>query len=91
MTGKIGRGRKIAGLLMLGVTAWMIFSPTARAVRALPERLRLSIGQRWEMAGGAAAALSSQDERLSLEGGALCPQAAGEAEVTINLFGLFLS
>ena len=89
MTGKIGRGRKIAGLVMLGVTAWMIFSPTARAVRALPERLRLSIGQRWEMAGGAAAALSSGDERLSLEGGALCPQAAGEAEVTINLFGLF--
>ena len=40
----------------------MIFSPTSAALRSLPERLRLGLGQTAEMQLGAAA-LSSQDQR----------------------------
>lgn len=86
---KIGLARKICGGLLLALTAWMIFSPTAQALRALPDIYRLSIGQSCALDTGVAA-LSSQDESLlSLTGNTLSGLEAGETEVSVNLFGLF--
>mgnify|MGYP004560452325 FL=1 len=86
---KIGLARKICGGLLLALTAWMIFSPTAQALRALPDIYRLSIGQSCALDTGVAA-LSSQDETLlSLTGNTLSGLEAGETEVSVNLFGLF--
>ena len=88
MNKKIGWIRKSAGALLLLLTAWMIFSPTSQALRALPETYRLSVGQSYALDVGVAV-LSSQDERLELKENTLLPREEGEAEVTVNLFGLF--
>ncbi len=88
MKKRIGKARKCAGALMAAVTAWMIFSPTSQALRALPDTYRLSVGQSYELNVGAAA-LSSQDERLELSAHTLSAREKGETEVTVNLFGLF--
>ena len=88
MKQRIGRKRKWAGYLMALAAVWMTFSPTSAALRALPQVYRLGVGQTAEMNIGIAA-LSSQDQRLSISGGTLSAKAAGEAEVTVNLFGLF--
>lgn len=88
MNKKIGWIRKSAGALLLLLTAWMIFSPTSQALRGLPETYRLSVGQSYALDVGVAV-LSSQDERLELKENTLLPREEGEAEVTVNLFGLF--
>ncbi len=88
MKKRIGRTRKCAAAMMAAVTAWMIFSPTSQALRALPDTYRLSVGQSYELNVGAAA-LSSQDERLELSAHTLSAREKGETEVTVNLFGLF--
>jgi len=81
--------RKTAGLMLLAMTAWMLFSPTAQALRALPDRYRLTLGESQYLNAGVAV-LSSQDERLvSLEANTLSAQDLGQAKVTVNLFGLF--
>ena len=85
---KIGWARKGAGGAAFMLTAWMVFSPTAQALRALPDICRVSVGQSYTMNTGAAV-LSSQDERLNLSHNTLSPREAGETEVTVNLFGLF--
>ena len=85
---KVGWARKTAGVLILAMAVWMIFSPTAQAVRALPDTYRLAVGQQVRVNAGIAV-LSSQDERLSSEENTLYAQEAGETEVSINLFGLF--
>lgn len=88
MKKSIGLPRKIAGLTILAVTAWLIFSPTARAIRALPGTFRLTVGQSYALPPGVTA-LSSTDETLSMAEGRMEGLALGEAEVTMNLFGLF--
>lgn len=84
---RIGRVRKTAGLLLALMTGWMIFSPTARALRSLPEIYRLTVGQTYAIDAGVAV-LSSQDERLSADQNVLTARESGETEVTVNLFGL---
>ncbi len=88
MKRKTGRIRKAAGFAAALLTAWMVFSPTARALRSLPRNYRLSVGQTYSLHTGLAA-LSSQDESLEWKDGALKAREAGETEVTLNLFGLF--
>ena len=88
MNKHIGRARRIAGALTLLITAWMIFSPTSQALRALPDTFRLSVGQSYVVDTGVAV-LSSQDERLELKEHTLSAKQTGDAEVTVNLFGLF--
>lgn len=88
MNRKIGRLRKSAGVLALWMAVWMMFSPTARALRALPETYRLTVGQSYALNTGVAV-LSSQDERLTLGSHSLSAAETGESEVTLNLFGLF--
>lgn len=88
MKRKIGLTRKIAGLALLAMTAWLLFSPTARALRTLPGTYRLTVGQSWLLPPGISA-LSSTDETLSLQEGQVLGKTLGEAEVTMNLFGLF--
>ena len=89
MRKKIGVWRKLLGGTAAAVAAWMAFSPTAQALRALPDTYRLAVGQICEMRVGAAV-LSSQDERLLDAGNnSLSGLNTGEAEVTVNLFGLF--
>lgn len=85
---KIGKQRVFLSAIMILLTGWMIFSPTAQALRALPDTYRLSVGQAYEMDVGAAV-LSSQDEKLDLKEHTLVAREKGEAEVTVNLFGLF--
>lgn len=85
---RIGRARKTAGFLLALLTGWMIFSPTARALRGLPVTYRLAVGQRYAIDAGVAV-LSSQDERLNADNNVLTARESGEAEVTVNLFGLF--
>ncbi|MDO5327893.1 MAG: SpoIVB peptidase [Clostridia bacterium] len=88
MRKNIGWFRKISGALMLLLTAWMIFSPTSQALRALPDTFRLNVGETYDLHMGVAV-LSSQDERLELKKNTLSAREEGEAEVTVNLFGLF--
>ena len=88
MKRKIGWGRRIAGGFLLLVVAWMAFSPTAQALRALPGTYRISIGQSYFLNTGVAV-LSSQDERLLSKENTLSGIESGQTEVTINLFGLF--
>ena len=76
MNKKIGWIRKSAGTLMLALTAWMIFSPTAQALRTLPDTYRLSVGQSYALNVGVAV-LSSQDERLELKENTLSAREAG--------------
>lgn len=85
---KVGWIRKTAGVLLLAMTVWMIFSPTAQAVRALPDTYRLTVGLPERLETGAAV-LFSQDERLSSEENTLYAAETGETEVSIDLFGLF--
>lgn len=85
---KIGKTRVLFSLALTALTAWMIFSPTSQALRALPDTYRLSVGQIYEMDMGAAV-LSSQDEKLDAKAHSLSAREKGEAEVTVNLFGLF--
>ena len=88
MEKRIGWLRKTAGMLVLLLAAWMIFSPTAQALRALPRTYRLAVGQTYDLHTGVAA-LSSRDETLALTDHTLSPTETGEREVTVNLFGLF--
>ena len=81
------RLRRFFGAALALVSAWMIFSPTSQALRALPKNYRMSVGQRYAVNVGAAA-LSSQDERLTLSQNTLVAREEGETEVTVNLFGL---
>ena len=87
MKGKISKTRKFFAGLSLLCALWMIFSPTSRALRALPNTFRISVGQSYALNTGVAA-LSSQDEKLDVQGGTLSAREAGDAEVTVNLFGL---
>lgn len=89
MRAKVGLIRKIAGTLVLLMAVWMIFSPTAQALRALPDTYRIAVGQVCEMKMGVAV-LSSQDETLlDLKDNTLAARETGATEVTVNLFGLF--
>lgn len=89
MRKKIGWTRKITGACLLLFSLWMAFSPTAAAVRALPETFRLGVGQTYALSSGATV-LSSTDERLvSSSGAAMSGVSAGETEVSVRLFGLF--
>ena len=85
---KIGWMRKAAGTLVLLAMAWLFFSPTARALRSLPQVYRLSVGQSCALDVGTAV-LSSQDETLEWKENRLSAKETGEKEVSINLFGLF--
>ena len=85
---KTGFFRKAAGMLLLTVTAWVLFSPTAQALRRLPDAFRLAVGQSYRVDMGIAALSSTDETLLSLEGNQLYGKALGETEVTINLFGL---
>ena len=70
MKGKISKTRKFFAGLSLLCALWMIFSPTSRALRALPNTFRISVGQSYALNTGVAA-LSSQDEKLDVQGGTL--------------------
>ena len=61
MNRKRGWIRKSAGCALLLLTGWMLFSPTAQALRALPDTYRLTVGQAYALDTGVAV-LSSQDE-----------------------------
>ncbi len=80
--------RKSAGCALLLLTGWMLFSPTAQALRSLPDTYRLTVGQAYALDTGAAV-LSSQDERLEWKENTLRAREQVEAEVTVNLLGLF--
>ena len=80
--------RKSAGAALLLLAAWMIFSPTAQALRSLPDTYRLTVGQAYALDTGAAV-LSSQDERLEWKENTLRAREQVDAEVTVNLLGLF--
>ena len=88
MRKRIGWFRKTAGVCLSALAAWMIFSPTSQALRALPETYRLNVGEAYALNVGAAV-LSSTDERLNLQNNTLLAKEQGEAEVSVNLFGLF--
>lgn len=88
MRKRIGWFRKTAGVCLSALAAWMIFSPTSQALRALPETYRLNVGETYALNVGAAV-LSSTDERLNLQNNTLLAKEQGEAEVSVNLFGLF--
>ncbi len=88
MNRKIGRTRKCAGALLLLLAGWMAFSPTAQALRNLPDTFRLTVGQAYALDTGAAV-LSSQDERLEWKENTLRAREQVDAEVTVNLLGLF--
>ena len=88
MMKRISRTKKAAAFLLALMTGWMIFSPTARALRNLPGIYRLTVGQSDAIDAGVAV-LSSQDERLSASSNILTARESGETEVTVNLFGLF--
>ncbi len=88
MKKQVSLKRKITAGFLVGLTAWILFSPTAQALRNLPEAFRLTVGQTYDISVGQAV-LSSTDERLiSLEGNRMEGRALGETEVTINLFGI---
>ncbi len=89
MKKKIGLSRKIAGITILAMTAWLLFSPTARALRQLPDAYRLTPGQTLSLPTSLAALSSTDETLLSLEGGQMQAVAVGETEMTVNLFGLF--
>ncbi|MBR3015810.1 MAG: SpoIVB peptidase [Clostridia bacterium] len=88
MRKKIGLARKITACLLSLLTAWMILSPTSQALRILPDTYRLNVGEAYALNVGAAV-LSSTDERLNLQNNVLTAREKTEAEVSINLFGLF--
>ena len=89
MRNKIGWFRKGAACFLTALALWMLFSPTAVAMRALPETYRLGVGQSCALDLGAAV-LSSQDETLvGLHENTLSGKGKGETEVSVNLFGLF--
>ncbi len=88
MNRKIGWIRKSAGAALLALVGWMLFSPTAQALRALPDTYRLTVGQAYSLDMGVAA-LSSQDERLEWKENTLRAREQVDAEVTVNLLGLF--
>ena len=88
MKRKIGWMRKTGGVLLAVAAAWMIFSPTSQALRALPATFRPSVGQTCALDTGVAV-LSSRDGRLELKENVLSARETGDAEVTVNLFGLF--
>ncbi len=88
MNRKIGWTRKSAGAALALLTGWMAFSPTSQALRALPHTYRLTVGQVYALDTGAAA-LSCQDERLEWKENTLRASEQVDAEVTVNLLGLF--
>ena len=88
MKKKIGWKRKCMGAIAALAAVWMSASPTAQALRAMPESCRLSVGQQYALNTGVTV-LSSQDERLEINGNVLSAREEGETEVTVNLFGLF--
>lgn len=77
----------LAALLLAGLLL-CLFSPTARALRALPDALTLYEGQVCHMPLGLAA-LSSGDEKLvSCQGDGVSAGETGEGAVSVSLFGL---
>lgn len=88
MNKKIGLPRKIAGFTLLAMTAWLLFSPTAHALRQLPRTLRLTPGQTLTLHPSLSALSSTDETLLSLQDGRMQAMALGETEMTVNLFGL---
>ncbi len=88
MKKQVSLSRKIIACLLMAATAWVLFSPTAQALRRLPATFRLAVGQTFEMNAGVAALSSTDETLLSLQGNQVQGKALGEAEITINLFGL---
>lgn len=87
MRKKVGRTRRLSGISLLMLSAWMAFSPTALALRALPGTLRMSVGQTYALPGGVAV-MSSGDERLiSASGAALSGEKSGETEISVSFLG----
>ncbi|NLD82945.1 MAG: SpoIVB peptidase [Clostridiales bacterium] len=79
--------RKAGGCFSLLLAGWMAFSPTAVALRSLPETYRLTVGGVYQVDTGIAV-LSSQDESLRVLGGNVTAGETGEKQVSIDLFGL---
>ena len=87
MRKKVGRKRLFSGVTLLLLSAWMAFSPTALALRAMPETLRLSVGQTYALPGGVAV-MSSGDERLvNASGAAFSGEQSGETEISVSFLG----
>ncbi len=84
---KTGWARKAGALMLMLLSAWMAFSPTSMALRALPETYRLTVDDDYRMDTGLAV-LSSQDETLQVQKGVLTARETGEKQVSIDLFGL---
>ena len=87
MMKKAGWMRKAAGGALMLLALWMAFSPTAAALRALPDTYRLTVGGDYRVDTGLAA-LSSHDETLQVKQGSLTAQTKGDKQVSIDLFGL---
>lgn len=87
MKRKTGMIRKTGGCVSLLLAAWMAFSPTAVALRSLPDTYRLTVGGDYRVDTGVAV-LSSQDETLQIDGGSITAGETGEKQVSIDLFGL---
>ena len=87
MKRRSGRIRKTLGGCCLFLAGWMAFSPTAQAIRALPDTYRLTVGGVYRVDTGIAV-LSSQDETLRAAAGSLTARETGEKQVSIDLFGL---
>lgn len=88
MKKEVGLARKIAGGLLLMMVAWGIFSPTAHALRQLPDAFRLAVGQEYDVNTGVAVLSSMDESLLSLQDGKMQGKALGETDVMVNLFGL---
>ena len=74
--------RKAGGCFALLLAGWMAFSPTAAALRALPDTYRLTVGGDYRVETGLAV-LSSRDETLRVKpGGALSAGETGEKQVS---------
>ncbi len=89
MKKKIGLSRKIAALGILAMTAWLMLSPTAQALRQLPSAFRLTVGQTYTLPLNVTALSSTDETLLTLQNGQMQGLTTGETEVGINLFGLF--
>lgn len=61
MRKKIGWGRKLTGGAAAVMAAWMAFSPTAQALRTLPDTYRLAVGYQESVRVGPATILFAVD------------------------------
>ncbi len=93
---KTSRLRRAAGLITAGFLALAWFSPGQVALRALPERLTLTQGQRCTIALGpltlqsdALSVTATQDETLASVGAVdVMSEGSGTAEMLLSLFGI---